>query len=72
MEFTRVDRNLMLRVGLWLRKQAENLERQHGANWAASPEAKQAKRDYDRLRREERDLYALRQRLNGSSGAGGD
>lgn len=62
---TVADRNLMARVGRILRDRAAELEAEHGANWAASPESRQAKRLFDRLHREERDLAALRLRLNG-------
>lgn len=70
MEFNKADKFLMVRVGRCLRAQADALDKQHGANWAASPEARKAKRDHDRLRREERDLAALRARLeNGKATA---
>lgn len=64
MEFGRADRNLLVRVGKCLRDQADAIEQDHGADWASSP---QAKKDHDRLRREERDLCALRRRLEAQS-----
>lgn len=59
-EFTREDRNLLIRVAVVLRADADGLERAHGTNWGA---AKIQKREHDRLRRDERDLVALRRRL---------
>lgn len=63
MEFSDADKLLMRRVGKLLAEQADELELRHGTNWAASPEAREAKRLHDRVRREERDLAALRRRL---------
>ena len=51
-EFTREDRNLLVRVGKHLREELEAEERSEGST---------AKRD--RLLRDERDLTALRKRL---------
>lgn len=66
MEINQADKNLLRRVGLCLKAQADELEKKYGDNWAATPEARQAKKDHDRLRREERDLAALRKRINGA------
>lgn len=70
MDLNKADKNLLVRVGKCLRAQADHLEKVHGTNWALSPDARRAKKDHDRLRREERDLAALRLRLqNGSTPA---
>lgn len=64
MQLSKADSNLLVRVEKIVRAQANQLEKQHGANWAATAEARQAKRDHDRLRREAHDLAAMRQRLS--------
>lgn len=62
-EFSRVDRNLLLRVGKHLADAAQLEENGYGQNWGASAEARDAKRRFDRLHRDRRDLDALRKRL---------
>lgn len=69
MEFTKADRNLLARVKRILDGEAGALEERHGTNWAANKETVRAKRIYDRLCREARDLAALSARLNGSDQA---
>lgn len=64
MALTKTDRNLLARVGKILREDAEAIAKAHSDNWAATPGAVDAKRRYDRLCREERDLAALRIRLS--------
>ena len=63
MSFTRTDRALLIRIGGHLRDQAMNLQVEHGLNWGATTESRAAKKDHDRLLRDERDLEALRRRL---------
>lgn len=62
-EFTRVDRNLLLRVGKHLAAAAQLEENGYGQNWGASSDAREAKKRFDRLHRDRRDLDALRKRL---------
>jgi len=62
-EFGKADRNLLVRVGRCLKEQADDLERSCGADWSLDADHVQAKKDHDRLRREERDLAAFRKRL---------
>ena len=62
-EFTRVDRNLLLRVGKHLQAAAKLEFNGYGANWGADAESREAKKRYDRLLRDERDLEAMRKRL---------
>lgn len=62
--FTKADKNLLARVCRILNGEAGALEERHGANWAGSEEALRAKRVYDRLCREARDLAALNARLS--------
>lgn len=63
MEFTRTDRALMIRIGGHVRAAAAALHLEHAVNWGRDEYSKQAKRDHDRLLRDERDLEALRKRL---------
>jgi len=62
-EFTRADRSLLIRAGGHLRAAAREEFERHGADWSASAQAVQAKARHDRLLRDERDLEALRRRL---------
>ncbi len=63
MVFTNTDKVLMMRAGRLLVEQAKSLKLQFGENWAASKESKVAKREYDRLLRDDRDIRALAKRL---------
>ena len=61
-EFTREDRNLLVRVGKFLRTEVETAERLAGEG--SGVEAAKAHRSLrDRLLRDERDLEGLRKRL---------
>jgi hypothetical protein len=68
MEFSKADRNLLARVKRILDGEAGALEKRYGANWSANGEAFRAKRTYDRLCREARDLAALSARLRPNDG----
>lgn len=63
LEFTKEDRNLLNRVSRTLRATAQLEANGYGPNWGASAEGREAKRRYDRILRDERDLTALRKRL---------
>lgn len=63
MSFTRTDRALLIRIGGHLREAAQTEFNGYGNNWGAGAEAREAKKRYDRLLRDERDLEALRKRL---------
>lgn len=63
MNFTKADRNLLARVKRILDGEAGVIEERYGANWTATEESVRAKRVYDRLCREARDLAALSERL---------
>lgn len=67
MSITRTDRALLIRVGGHLRKSAGTLAAGFGLNWGESPESREAKKEHDRLLRDERDLEALRKRLEAQS-----
>mgnify|MGYP001614681918 CR=1 FL=1 len=62
MSITRTDRALIIRVGVHLRTAAQLEFNGYGQNWGADAKAREAKKRYDRLRRDERDLEALRKR----------
>lgn len=64
--FTRVDRNLLVRIGKQLAEDAQTEENGYGNNWGGSADAREAKRRFDRLQRDRRDLEALRKRLEAS------
>lgn len=61
MAFTRVDRNLLIRVGALLRDQAEVVKRSHEP-WTGAEGAREKKR-YERLLRDENELRNFRLRL---------
>lgn len=63
MIFTNTDKTLMMRAGRLLVEQARILKHSYGQNWAGSAEAKEAKRQHDRLLRDDRDLRELAKRL---------
>lgn len=60
---TREDRNLLVRVGKQLKDAAQLEFNGYGANWGVDAASREAKRRHDRLLRDERDLQALRRRL---------
>lgn len=60
---TKPDQNLLVRAARVLQANAKRLQRLYGTDWNADKDAKQAKRDFDRLLKEERDLRALIKRL---------
>jgi len=66
-EFARTDRALLIRVGGHLRDAAQIEVNGYGPHWDESEDAKAAKRRHDRLLRDERDLEALRRRLEAVS-----
>ncbi len=59
MIFTTTNKALMQRAARNMTEQAGILKNSYGQNWAASKEAKVAKRQYDRLLRDARDLREL-------------
>ncbi len=59
MLFTTTNKALMQRAARHLTEQAGILKNSYGQNWAASKEAKVAKRQYDRLLRDARDMREL-------------
>ena len=59
--FSRIDRNLLIRVGAFLREEAEAVRRDHEP-WTAPSDLREKKR-YERLRRDENELRNLRLRL---------
>lgn len=63
MIFTKTDKALLDRVARLVRDEARVLEAQHGPAWAATKAGQEAKREYDRLQRDERDLRALARRF---------
>lgn len=63
MAITRTDRALLIRIGGHLRAAAALEFNGYGNNWGADAESREAKRRFDRLRRDEGDLEALRKRL---------
>lgn len=64
MSFTLTDKTLLMRAGRLLAEQAHVLKADHGlAGWGGSAESKEAKRQHDRLLRDERDLRELAKRL---------
>lgn len=62
-EFTRTDRALLIRVGVHLRSMADYEFTCYGQDWGADNVSRAAKSRYDRMLRDERDLEALRKRL---------
>lgn len=60
--FSKADRNLLVRIGRLLRARADAIEQEYGHGWSAYSKEKSF---HDRLRREERDLAALRKRIDG-------
>ena len=63
MSFTRTDRALLIRIGGHLREAAQTEFNGYGNDWGGSADSREAKKAYDRLLRDERDLEALRKRL---------
>lgn len=61
--FTTIDKALLMRAARHLETRARNLEVSN-LPWGATPEGKVAKREYDRLKRDARDLRSLGQRLS--------
>lgn len=61
--FTRTDKALIDRAARLVLDQAKIEENLHGPVWAATAEGKDAKRRFDRLQRDARDLRALARRL---------
>ena len=60
--FTGTDKSLLMRAARLLLDQASTLERSYGQNWAADPDHRAAKLEFDRLHRDARDLRALAHR----------
>jgi hypothetical protein len=63
MIFTKTDKTLVDRAARIVHDQAVIEEKMHGPVWSATAEGKDAKRRYDRLLRDERDLRMLARRL---------
>ena len=61
--FTRTDKALIDRAARHLKDTARELQRSTGPVWSATDGGKKAKRVYDRLMRDERDLRVLGKRL---------
>lgn len=61
--FTRTDKALIDRAARHLKDTARELQRSTGPVWSATEGGKKAKRVYDRLMRDERDLRMLARRL---------
>jgi hypothetical protein len=61
--FTNTDKGLMMRAGRRLADQAKALETKFGFNWAATKESREAKLEFDRLMRDDRDLRILAKRI---------
>lgn len=66
--FTNTDKALLLRSARLLLDQAQTLERSYGQNWAADPDHRAAKLEFDRLHRDARDLRALARRYESLTG----
>ena len=62
-EFTLTDKSLMLRAARILEGDAGVLESSHGPVWSATADGKTAKREFDRLLRDARDLRSLVRRF---------
>lgn len=62
MSFTRIDRNLLVRVAQQLREEAEVCRLSHQP-WTQEAESKKQKARFDRLVRDAGDLDLLRRRL---------
>lgn len=63
MIFTKTDKTLLDRAARFLHDQACVEEANYGPVWAATQEGKEAKKRFDRLLRDERDLRTLGKRL---------
>ncbi len=63
MLLSKADINLINRAILHIRSISNVDFQTYGSDWGATRESKSAKRHYDRLKRDERDLIALRRRL---------
>lgn len=61
--YTLTDKTLMMRAARQLKEQADVLLNRYGTNWAENDESKGAKRKFDRLLRDERDLRMLAKRF---------
>ncbi len=61
--YTLTDKTLMMRAARQLKEQADVLLNRYGTNWAENDESKDAKRKFDRLLRDERDLRMLAKRF---------
>lgn len=61
--FTRTDKALVDRAARHLKETAQELQRSEGPVWSATESGKKAKRVFDRLMRDERDLRMLARRL---------
>lgn len=61
--YTLTDKTLMMRAARKLKEQADQLLACYGANWAESKATREAKREFDRLLRDERDLRMLAKRF---------
>lgn len=66
--FTNTDKSLLMRAARLLLEQAKTLEKSYGLNWAADPEHRAAKLEFDRLHRDARDLRALAHRYESVTG----
>ena len=62
-EFTLTDKTLMLRAARFLNAEAAVLEASHGPVWVATQEGIVAKKQFDRLLRDARDMKTLVRRL---------
>ena len=61
--FTKTDKTLLDRAARHLHETAVELQRSEGPVWSATESGKSAKKIYDRLLRDERDLRQLARRL---------
>jgi len=61
--FTKTDKTLLDRAARHLHETAVELQRSEGPVWSATESGKSAKKVYDRLLRDERDLRELAKRL---------
>ena len=62
-DFTLTDKALMLRAARLMVEVAQVEAASHGPVWSATPDGRVAKRRYDRLLRDARDLRALTKRF---------
>jgi hypothetical protein len=67
MIFTKTDKALLDRAARIVHDQARIEETTHGPVWAATAEGKEAKKRFDRLLRDERDLRQLARRLESTA-----